>query len=152
MSGMSKAEATALLQRAYDKHQLHDWTVGFDSARRMAGRCWYNKRMITLSTYVMARRTPEETFNTILHELAHALAWVAYRENGHGPMWRKIHIALGGDGKRCFEFKDNDAPWLGDCECGEATDVAKYKAPGAGRRYYFRHNGRKCEVKFRRNV
>lgn len=75
------------------------WTFRWDDARRRFGCCRYDRKRITLSRHLTALNSRDEVVNTIRHEVAHAICG---KEAGHGPVWRKVCIALGGDGRRCY--------------------------------------------------
>jgi hypothetical protein len=104
-----------------DEHGLQSWTFKFDRARTRAGQCVYGPRVISLSTWLLERRSYDESLNTITHEIAHALVGVRH---DHDLVWRKQHIALGGDGARCFQFNSYaDAPWIGTCAHGKESGM-----------------------------
>ena len=77
---------------------LSDWIFTWDRAIRRLGCCKMSRREISLSRYFVASylvRDQEIIRRTILHELAHALAWVHDRERGHGAAWRAWCASLG---------------------------------------------------------
>lgn len=77
---------------------LDDWQFRWDRAVSRLGCCKMARREISLSRYFVAaylERDQNLIRRTILHELAHALAWVRYRERGHGAAWRLWCAALG---------------------------------------------------------
>lgn len=77
---------------------LHDWSLKWDRAIRRLGCCKMSRREISLSQYFVAaylERDQEVIRHTILHEVAHALAWLNYHERGHGEAWRLFCAALG---------------------------------------------------------
>ncbi|MBN9201052.1 MAG: SprT-like domain-containing protein, partial [Microbacterium chocolatum] len=55
-------------------HLDESWTFGFDNAKRRAGLCDYRARRISVSRYLAARYSDDENHQTLLHEVAHALA------------------------------------------------------------------------------
>lgn len=75
------------------------WRFRMDDARRRFGCCRYDKKLITVSRHLAALNSRDEVINTIRHEIAHAICGKA---EGHGPTWRKVHQAMGGDGRRCY--------------------------------------------------
>ena len=75
-----------------DRHGLTDWTIRFSAARRTIGLCKEKERFIQLGRHHAANDPPEQVTDTILHEIAHALAETAA---GHGPAWRKIALEIG---------------------------------------------------------
>lgn len=72
------------------------WTFKWDRAKSRNGRCDYNRRVISLSFPLTSQREEAAVRNTIIHEIAHALTPGA----GHGEVWRRKFIQMGGDGKR----------------------------------------------------
>ena len=65
------------------------WRFRYDNAIRRAGSCSHYRKMITMSRhYVKLNGSNDvEIYNTILHEVAHALA---PSEEGHGRIWKRI--------------------------------------------------------------
>jgi len=117
-------QALRLARGLMDDHGLGDWTVTLDNALTRAGQCRYAEREISLSKPLMADRSHEETLDTILHEMAHALVGHAH---GHDEVWAAKHRALGGNGQRCFAYTDDASPWVG--ECGHGVQISRYREP-----------------------
>ncbi len=70
---------------------LEGWTFHWDRAVKRMGCCWPTRRRISLSRYYAAANLPQNPDvlrRTLLHELAHALAWTHQRQTGHGPAWK----------------------------------------------------------------
>ena len=80
------------------EHGLSNWTFKYDRAARRFGSCAYRGRTITLSWKLTMLNDEPQVRNTILHEIAHALAPGA----GHGPTWRAACARLGIEAERCF--------------------------------------------------
>lgn len=77
---------------------LGEWSFGWDRAVRRLGICYPTKKRIALSRPFVARYLdrPDEIRDTILHEIAHALAWVRYgRRQAHGCVWKAICREIG---------------------------------------------------------
>lgn len=95
------------------------WTFRWNSQRSNAGMCKYNHKRIEVSAVIAEYVSPESTWNTVLHEVAHALAG-PYA--GHGPTWQKICKDLGGsasvstvlDGEVAERFTQSSR-WVGKC-------------------------------------
>ena len=107
--------------RLVAEHGLHDWQVVFDGAKRRAGQCRYAERAISLSAGLTRLHPDEVVRETVLHEIAHALAGP---EAGHGPAWRATARSIGSDASRCVS---SDAPrlpgaWLGVCPAGHTAE------------------------------
>ncbi|MBR7108638.1 MAG: SprT-like domain-containing protein [Akkermansia sp.] len=81
-----------------DSAGLTDWCFGWDRAVRRLGCCHYAKRRITLSRHFVARFLHENPLlicHTLLHEIAHALAYIHCKETGHGRFWKQFCTQLG---------------------------------------------------------
>lgn len=98
-------------------HLDDSWSFAFDNAKRRAGLCSYTAKRISVSRYLAARYDDDTNHQTLLHEVAHALAGPAA---GHGPAWRAVARRLGyvggttHDGETAIEL----APWVGRCPAG----------------------------------
>lgn len=80
-----------------DEYSLNDWQFGWDHARRRLGVCRLQKKTITLSTHFVRANleAPHEIRDTILHEIAHALAWTLHGDRSHGQQWKAICREIG---------------------------------------------------------
>lgn len=124
---MSTVEARRIAAELFERHGLQGWRFTLDSARRRAGVCKYRERVVSLSYELLLQRPYEDTLNTITHEVAHAIVGHAA---GHGPVWRRKHIELGGNGDRCHTHVDQTAPYIGTC--GHGNTFARYRKPKYG--------------------
>jgi predicted SprT family Zn-dependent metalloprotease len=116
------------LKQAYDlarsllsEYGLGDWSVEFDRAKRRAGVCRHGTRVIGLSAPLTRLHPEAEVRDTILHEIAHALAGPQHQ---HDDVWRSIALSIGGTGERCVP---EDVPrlvgdWTGICGAGHEAD------------------------------
>lgn len=140
---MSQADARRIAEELLEYHNLQGWTFRLDNSRRRAGVCNYGRRFISLSVYLLAQRSYDDSHNTITHEIAHALCPGEH----HSPVWAAKHRELGGDGARCFAHVDDEAPYVAKCGCGQ--QYSKYRAPKA----YATYRCRNCrsEVVFVKN-
>lgn len=80
------------------------WTFEFDTARRRLGVCKHRKKVIGLSSYLLPYTKDEAIEDTILHEIAHALVGP---KHGHDRVWQRQAIAIGCNGARCYDPKDD---------------------------------------------
>jgi len=81
-------------------HRLpREWSFAFDRSKVRFGKCDYRRKQISLSRYLVELNGEEEIRDTILHEIAHALA---PRGAGHGPVWRSLALSIGCNGRRCY--------------------------------------------------
>jgi predicted SprT family Zn-dependent metalloprotease len=101
-------------------HLDASWTFGFDNAKRRAGLCDYDHKRISVSRYLAARYDDETNHQTLLHEVAHALAGPAAR---HGSEWRRVARDLGYQGGATHhgETATELAPWVGVCARGHVA-------------------------------
>ena len=101
-------------------HLDSSWTFGFDNAKRRAGQCDYTRRRITVSRYLSARYDDDTNHQTLLHEVAHALAGATA---GHRPRWTSIARGLGyvGGTTHRGETAVELAPWVGVCPAGHVA-------------------------------
>ena len=107
------AEVRKIARTMMNDHGLHDWTLVMGRAKTYYGFCRYGAKTITLSVPLVELNPLETAVDTILHEIAHALAG---HKAGHGPEWRKIALSIGCDGKRVKS--DGVAPprkYVGTC-------------------------------------
>ncbi len=112
---MNPANALSELKKSIDHHGLTGWSAGLDTAVRRFGVCNLTKKHISLSRQLCELNSDEEVHDTILHEVAHALAYERYGENcGHDRRWKDICIEIGAKPERCCDSTvvQPDAPWL----------------------------------------
>jgi len=114
-----RANRTSLI-RAYAEmnieHYLANegWRFDFDNGRRRAGLCNYTEKLITVSKYHVATYTADETFQVVLHEIAHAMVG---SKSGHGKKWLATAKSIGYRAEKYTgkEIAENYAPWVGTC-------------------------------------
>ena len=104
---MDVTGARELARGLMDEHGLHRWSLIFDSAKRRAGLCRYDTRTISLSRPLTALYSADEVRETVLHEIAHALAGP---KAGHGPAWRRVAREIGATGQRHERFRRPTRP------------------------------------------
>lgn len=86
-------EAAEKLAKDRMKFWLDDsWTFQFNNRKRAMGMCDEAKKVIYLSKTFTLGRSHEEVLNTILHEIAHALAGC---KNGHNSVWKAACMRVG---------------------------------------------------------
>lgn len=80
---------------------LVQWHFAWDRAIRRLGSCQAQKKRITLSRHFVASQLSlplekqRQILLTILHEVAHALAWEKQACTGHGAAWKHHCAQLG---------------------------------------------------------
>ena len=75
-----------------DEHGLAEWTFAFLEAKRRLGDCNFDERVIRIGRAHALDASEAEIRDTILHEIAHALAGP---EACHGPQWKPIAKRVG---------------------------------------------------------
>lgn len=103
---MDLPAAQHLAETLMAAHGLSDWSFQFDRAARRFGSCRPDERVITLSWKLTRLNDEAQVRETILHEIAHALA----PGDGHGPQWRAACVRLGITPKRCFTDEEVALP------------------------------------------
>lgn len=103
---LEEAEELALLYM--EEHGVLEYFgFGFQNKKRSLGTCNYYRRKIFLSKWYVEQNNEEEIEDTILHEIAHALAWMHDRCRGHGRAWKKWCLKVGADPSRVHNGEIN---------------------------------------------
>jgi predicted SprT family Zn-dependent metalloprotease len=97
-------------ENALKFYGLKNWNVGFDTAKTRLGRCSYTKKLISLSEFYVVNNSFDDIQNTILHEIAHALSFLVFKERGHGHIWKSLAIQIGCSGERCRKADEINLP------------------------------------------
>ncbi len=107
-------------------HLDDSWSFGFDNAKTRAGLCNYTRKRITVSRYLAEKFEDDAIHQTLLHEVAHAMAGP---RAGHGPKWKAVANELGYEGGRLHDgpIADEFAPWVGTCPAGHI--IHRYRRP-----------------------
>lgn len=80
---------------------LDDWSFDFDQAIKRFGATYWGSKRITLSKRLVLLNNRDEVEQTILHEIAHALAG---RYAGHGKPWKDIVVSIGGRAETYYDI------------------------------------------------
>jgi predicted SprT family Zn-dependent metalloprotease len=97
---MTLKDAEKLALDLMERHKVpRSWSFKFDSSKVRFGKCDYRKKQISLSRHLVELNSERAVRDTILHEIAHALA---PRRCGHGPAWRAVARAIGCNAKSCY--------------------------------------------------
>ncbi|MCC6679587.1 MAG: SprT-like domain-containing protein [Phycisphaeraceae bacterium] len=145
---MDLNEAEQLAGQLMSEHRLtrRGWTFAFSRARRQLGHCDYRRRHIALSVYFVSANGHDEVRDTILHEIAHALAG---RRAGHGPQWHAMCAKVGARPQRTNGTAAMPAgSFRATCPgCGRVHH--RHRRPLKDRTYYCRICGRESgELRF----
>ena len=90
-------------RKLMDRHGLDEWSLRFNGARKKLGECRPQQKLILISRVHALNEAPGQVTDTILHEIAHALAGP---KAGHGPAWKEIARRLGATPKSCAPESD----------------------------------------------
>lgn len=121
MTERRQYELTHMAQELMAEHGLlPGWQFRWDSARRRFGYCHYSRRVISISAPLAALNSDAEVRQTLLHEIAHALVG---SDVGHGVVWQRRCLAIGGNGERLYSTDTVKTPprkWSASCPvCGK---------------------------------
>ena len=81
-----------LARSEMDKNGLFDWKLDLDYAKVRAGACYFREKKISFSRNFIKNSNESEIYDTILHEIAHALVGP---NHGHDIVWKKWLKSLG---------------------------------------------------------
>lgn len=127
---MKIAEAQELAELAMIENglDLTGWEFRFDKAVRRFGACHHHRRLITLSKTLTELNSEEEVRDTVLHEIAHALAG---SRAGHGRAWKQWAQKIGARPERTYSSANVTTPppkFIGRCINGHTTTGNKRRS------------------------
>jgi predicted SprT family Zn-dependent metalloprotease len=133
---MNTFAAELLAKQLMLKHGLtvDGWSFVWDGARRRFGVCKHDRKQIGLSRPLTSLNTEAEVKNTILHEIAHALA---VRGHGHDSHWKAICCRIGARPERCYgsdKVAKVAGAWVATCP-GCNKEWHRHKVLSGRRRY-----------------
>lgn len=99
------------------------WTFSWLTTKRTMGLCDYRTKMVSASKIYVGIASVEQLENTVLHEIAHALAGF---KAGHGFAWERACVAIGAEPKRLFDASQISPPYTWARSCPSCGPVAKY--------------------------
>jgi len=116
------------------------WSFAFNRRKRSLGLCRYETKRIELSVFFVTSNNEPEVRDTILHEIAHALAG---HRSGHGPAWVDACRQLGATPDRiCSTATMPKGSYNAQCPaCDQQHN--RHRRPMRGRTYYCRGCGSK---------
>ena len=136
-------DAAALAEGLMAEHKLRGWVFCYNRGKRTLGMCDYTRKRIELSRYFVSHNEEAAVLDTVLHEIAHALAG---ERAGHGPKWRAVCERIGAKPERL----DREAVmprghWAATCPgCGSIH--RRFRRPLLGRTYVCTSCGREKGV------
>ncbi len=125
---MDLTELEAIAKREFQKHGLLHWSFALTGTKRRQGVCKFRDRRIEIAEYYARHNSPEKVLDTLLHEIAHALAGPKAR---HGPAWKAVAVRLGAIPQACDTCSDTvvmPGDWQATCDACNKT-FHKYKRP-----------------------
>jgi predicted SprT family Zn-dependent metalloprotease len=136
---MDPTEAQHLALYLMGQHLPPDWAFAWNRRKRALGLCRYREKRIELSTHFVYANEVSHVRETILHEIAHALAG---QKAAHGPSWKAMCIRVGCKPERCDKGVAvmPSGRWTAQCAaCGK--QFSRHRRPPARARYWCRHCG-----------
>ncbi len=109
------AAAESMANDLLRRHGLWgEWNFIFDRATQRFGNCNYRRKTISLSRQLTLLNNEVAIRDTLLHEIAHALA---PRNAGHGEKWKVIARSIGCNAQRCYgdEVVTPNHKYIGTC-------------------------------------
>jgi superfamily II DNA or RNA helicase len=100
---MDRNQASKLTRELLNTHNLAEWSVllNTDSAAKYVGLCSFKDKAIILNAIAVDIQPDEEIFDTIKHEIAHAIVGP---NNGHNQTWADKAEELGARTTPCAHF------------------------------------------------
>ncbi len=128
----------ALLPGPTQPRTRKHWTFGFNNRKRCLGLCRFDAKRIELSAAFVQRNDEPAVRDTVLHEIAHALAGP---KAGHGQAWKDACVRIGAKPERLDREADMPAGrWRAACPgCGH--EHTRHRRPARGARYHCRACG-----------
>ena len=121
---MKLADAQALAE-LYLEHHLPAWSFKFNRRKKALGVAKLQLKRIELSEFWAVHLKEAEILDTLLHEIAHAMAWDLEQYSGHGTPWKRYCRQLGARPSRVADVKsvtpilEKAATWKILCACGK---------------------------------
>ena len=125
---MDLQELRAIADREFQRHGLQAWSFGLSKTKRRLGSCNYRSKRIEIAEYYASHNSADKVLDTLLHEIAHALAGPKAR---HGPAWKAMARKLGATPRSC-DTSDETIVMPGDWQatCGACNKTYhKYRRP-----------------------
>ena len=138
--GMDLAAAKQLAQQLMNQYGLthSGWSFTFNRRKRTLGLCNYDAKRVELSQHFVICNDEQAVRDTVLHEIAHALAG---HRAGHGAVWARLCRELGATPLRvCATAVMPLGKYFARCFACD-REHHRHRRPMRGRRYYCRACG-----------
>jgi predicted SprT family Zn-dependent metalloprotease len=138
LSSTTAAAVRTLASELLAAHHLPDWSFQLNRSKVNLGLCRYGPKVIELSAYFIEQNPWDAVRDTLLHEIAHAIAG---RAAGHGPLWKAVCLRIGAKPERLsHEVVMPTGHWRATCRaCGMRHD--KHRKPKHMRGWYCQRCG-----------
>lgn len=150
---MNLHDAHNLANQKMAEYGLTDWTFRWQNRRKVCGSCYHTLKQITLSKPITAVNSEEHVLDTILHEIAHALAG-PYA--GHGPIWKAQAAAIGARPVACSGPEKGtvrpEGKWVGKCASCDEKIYAYRRPTGTHVHIACKRAGKPAQIEWRENV
>lgn len=136
---MEFESAARMALELMSQHGVGDWSFAWNRRKRSLGLCRYRTRRIELSYHFVYANEDAQVRETILHEIAHALAG---EKAGHGPLWKTMCLRVGCKPERCDQGEAvmPRGRWTARCAaCGK--EYSRHRRPARQARYWCRKCG-----------
>ena len=131
----------------------YGWQFATNSNKSSLGRCIYSTRTLELSRHFLGAVPVTDLWNTVLHEIAHAIAGP---NSGHGHLWKRVHTALGGtaEAKATLNAEAREkvqarAKWHGVCPVDPSHTFSRHRMTASVRTSACPHHGRDYNPDYR---
>jgi hypothetical protein len=143
-------EVKKLAKELFEKNNIGDWEFDFDRATSRFGCCYTYRKRITLSQKITELNLGSNSHhirNTLLHEIAHALAGAHHNHDNH---WRSIAKSIGCTGTRCYSTSVVTPPekYKGTCPICMTEIKKNRKSKGACIKCCNKYNNGKYSKRF----
>ncbi|HEY3787264.1 MAG TPA: SprT-like domain-containing protein [Urbifossiella sp.] len=125
---MDLKELQEIVVREFAKHGLAGWTFRFSDTKRRLGVCKYRSKRIEIAEYYARNNPAASVMDTLLHEIAHALAGPSAK---HGPVWKSVALRIGATPHACDDSIDTvvePGDWQSTCPACKKTHH-QYRRP-----------------------
>jgi predicted SprT family Zn-dependent metalloprotease len=116
-----RQEFSLLVKNLMNQHGLFSsgWSYTYDTAKKRLGKCNYTHKYLSFSTSFIDINTIEVMKDTVLHEIAHALAGY---QAAHGYEWQIKAKSIGAVPRTCIDDPRIIRPkgrYVFKCDCTE---------------------------------
>ncbi len=136
---MEFAAAALMAREEMTRFGLGNWAFGWNRRKRSLGLCRYREQRIELSVHFVKANDPAQVRETILHEIAHALAGEKAK---HGRVWKAMCQRVGCRAARCDDgvAAMPKGRWVARCgSCGK--EYWRHRRPARRAKYWCRGCG-----------